>query len=105
MEDTNTYLTRKDAAFLRAPYRPENNFKRSSGLDVDESVAALIRMLATSHSQAAIAAILNEKGILRNGDQLWQQFHISRYCKANGIKAVHAWRGALDRQSYERQDV
>jgi hypothetical protein len=70
MEDV-CYLTRKDHLILRGGFRPELNFKRNQGLDVDPAIEALIRQLAETHSQAAIAQVLNERGLLRNGVDEW----------------------------------
>ncbi|SFH61239.1 hypothetical protein SAMN05216299_1354 [Nitrosospira sp. Nsp14] len=93
MED-DVQAMRKNLVFLRESYRPEDAFKQSAGLKVSTSVAALIRQLAANnHSQGAIADILNEKGLLRNGRDLWKQYHVSRYFKTHNIKAVHSWRG------------
>jgi hypothetical protein len=84
---------RKDGQFLnRASFRPDS-FQRSAGLDVNESINAVIRKLAETYSQGAIAQILNEKGLLRKGGLLWEQFHISRWMKTHNVKAVHEWKG------------
>lgn len=93
MEDV-CYLTRKDHLILRSSFKPELNFKRNQGLEVEPYVEALIRKLAETHSQAAIAQVLNERGLLRNGKDEWQQFHISRWMKKNGVKPVLKWPGS-----------
>lgn len=67
--------------------------KKQSSKEVPEYIDALIRKLAEIHSQKAIADILNERAIRRPNGQLWQQFHLCRYMQANGIKAVHKWKG------------
>ncbi|PTR15254.1 recombinase [Nitrosospira sp. Nsp2] len=96
---------RKDGQYLRlVTGRDEDNFHKKSSLQVNESVAALIRKLGETYSQGAIAAILNEKGILRNGKDVWSQYHISRWMKKHHIKAVHAWRGNRN-VAHERQSV
>lgn len=78
---------RKDGQFLRlVTGRYEDNFHKKSGLQVNESVAALIRKLSEQYSQGAIAQILNEKGILRNGKEVWRQYHLARYYKKHHIK-------------------
>lgn len=98
MEDV-VYLSRADHKILREAFRPQLNFKRKQGLDVEPYVDSLIRKLAESHSQAAIAEILNERGILRNETDTWKQYHISRYFKLHGIKSVCDWRGSYERSS------
>lgn len=91
MDESICYLTRADRLIMRDSFRPELNFKRNQGLDVEPYVEALIRQLAESHSQAAIAQVLNERGLLRNGKDTWQQFHISRFFKKHGITPICKW--------------
>lgn len=59
----------------------------------------LVRKLAQRHSQQEIADILNERELLRNDGQPWQQFSISRYMAAHGIKPGKEWRGWDSTQS------
>lgn len=95
MDESICYLTRADHRIIRAStFRYEDNFKRTQGLDVEPYVEALIRQLASSYSQAAIAQVLNERGLLRNGRDWWQQFHISRFMKKNGITPICKWPGS-----------
>jgi hypothetical protein len=92
--DNDVASMRRDVVYLRQAYRPEDAFKNNAGLKVNTSVAALIRQLAdTGYSQGVIADTLNERGLLRNGRDLWKQYHVSRYFKTHNIKAVHEWRG------------
>jgi hypothetical protein len=83
---------RRDNKIL-ALVNPAENFKKNAGLKVNESVACLIRKLAETHSQGAIAEILNERGLLRNGKDLWKQYHVSRYFKTHHIPTVCSWKG------------
>lgn len=107
MEDTPNYLTRNDYKILKAhQFKHEANFKKSSGLnDLEPYVDALIRKLADSgRSQAAIAEILNERQILRNGQDQWRQYHISRWMNKNGVKSACDWRGNYERKDTQRSD-
>lgn len=59
----------------------------------------LVRKLAERHSQLEIAQALNERGLVRPDGQQWQQFSVSRYCSAHGIKPGKEWRGWDSTQS------
>jgi len=61
---------------------------------------ALVRKLAEGgHSQAEIADILNERELLRADGQAWQQFSVSRFMSAHGIKPAKNWRGSAHSQN------
>ena len=86
-------LSRADYKFLRLAAETDGITSDVHHADVPEYVDALIRMLAGKHSQIAIANTLNERGIFRPNGKEWEQYHLSRYFKANGIKGAHKWRG------------
>lgn len=87
-------MTRADYRFLRAANRSTDIKKPANqSKEVPAYVDALIRYLAETYSQTAIARILNEKGILRPDGQAWKQFAICRHMQANNIKGAHKWRG------------
>lgn len=87
-------LSKADYKFLSLVAKTEEKPKvRNGSLVVPEHIDFLIRKLAETHSQTTIAHILNERRIYRPNGDVWQQFHISRYFKANGIQAVCKWKG------------
>jgi len=59
----------------------------------------LVRKLAQRHSQQEIAEILNERELYRPDGQQWQQFSVSRYMAAHGLKSAKEWRGWDNTQS------
>lgn len=59
----------------------------------EEAMLILIKKLAETYSQVAIARILNEKGLYRENGLPWKQFAVSRYFKEHGIASVHKWKG------------
>lgn len=63
-----------------------------NGYPEDVYFMMLVRKLAERHSQLEIAQVLNERGLLRPDGQAWQQFSVSRYCAAHGIKPAKEWR-------------
>jgi hypothetical protein len=95
-------LSKADYRFLKLVPKTEEAEEikkvRNGSLIVSEHIDFLIRKLAETHSQTNIASILNERRIYRPNGETWQQFHISRYFKANGIKAICKWKGTLQNE-------
>lgn len=91
--DADHMLTRADQRILRDVGR-NSEVKENPQRYVPAYIDSLIRKLAETYSQKAIADILNQQLILRPNGLLWQQFHVCRYFKEHGIQAVHKWKGS-----------
>lgn len=62
----------------------------------------LVRKLAERHSQLEISQVLNERGLVRPDGQDWQQFSISRYMTAHGIRPGKEWKRHTPNNNYKR---